>query len=128
MPENIKEIFARNLRYFMERNKINQADICRELKVSSATVSDWCNAEKFPRSDALGQLADLLGIRLSMLVADEGPKEYQAIRDDQDRLEALHQDPRLGLLFDRARRMSEADKETMLAVAASILKERDGDA
>ena len=47
--------------------------------------------------------------------------------EDQQRLEALHQDPRLGLLFDRTRKMSHADVETMLAVAASILKERDGD-
>lgn len=44
---------------------------------------------------------------------------------DQQRLEALHQDPRLGLLFDRTQKMSHEDVETMLAVAASILKERD---
>ena len=47
--------------------------------------------------------------------------------EDWDRLEALHQDPRLGLLFDRSRKMKPEDVETMLAVAASILKERDGE-
>ena len=46
---------------------------------------------------------------------------------DRDRLEALHQNPRLCLLFDRTRKMSDADVETMLAVSASILKERDGE-
>lgn len=46
---------------------------------------------------------------------------------DYERLEALHQDPRLCLLFDRSRKMQPSDVETMLAVAASILKERDGE-
>ena len=47
--------------------------------------------------------------------------------DDQERLEALHQDPRLGLLFDRSRKMSSADVDFMLQMADRILKERDGD-
>ena len=47
--------------------------------------------------------------------------------DDQARLEALHQDPRLGLLFDRTRKMKPEDVEFMLQFADRILKERDGD-
>lgn len=47
--------------------------------------------------------------------------------EDQQRLEALHQDPRLGLLFDRSRKMSHEDVEFMVQMADRILKERDGD-
>ena len=47
--------------------------------------------------------------------------------EDQQRLEALHQDPRLGLLFDRTRKMSHEDVEFMLQFADRILKERNGD-
>ena len=46
--------------------------------------------------------------------------------EDQQRLEALHQDPRLGLLFDRSRKMSSEDVDFMLQMADRILKERDG--
>lgn len=123
MSDTAREIFVRNLRYFMEAKGITQADICRELDVSSATASDWCNGKKFPRIDALQRLADLLGVMLSMLTSETGMKDYE----DQERLEALHQNPRLGLLFDRTRKMSSADVEAMLAIAASILKERDGE-
>lgn len=123
MPDIIKEIFAKNLNYFMGRTNVNQADICKALGVSSATVSDWCNGKKFPRTDKLHQLADILGVRFSALTTESGPADYE----DQQRLEALHQNPRLGLLFDRARKMSHEDVETMLAVSASILRERDGD-
>ena len=123
MPDNAREIFVRNLRFLMEAKGISQADICRELNVSSATASDWCTGKKYPRVDAMQRLADLLGVLFSTLTTENGLQDYE----DQQRLEALHQDPRLGLLFDRTRKMSHADIETMLAVSASILKERDGD-
>ena len=48
--------------------------------------------------------------------------------DDDERLEALHQDPRLCLLFDRSRKMSSSDVEFMLQMADRILKEQDPDA
>jgi len=123
MPDNVREIFVKNLRYLMEAKGITQADICRELDVSSATVSDWCSGKKYPRPDKMQRLADLLGVLFSTLTSENGIRDYE----DQQRLEALHQDPRLGLLFDRTRKMSHSDVETMLAVAASILKERDGE-
>lgn len=53
--------------------------------------------------------------------------EQKPSEEDQKRLEALHQDPRLGLLFDRSRKMSHEDVEFMLQMAERILKERDGD-
>ena len=121
MSDNAREIFVRNLRYLMEAKGITQADICRELGVSSATASDWCNGKKYPRVDAMQRLADLLGVLYSTLTTENGLDDYA----DQERLEALHQDPRLGLLFDRTRKMSSADVDAMLAIAASILKERD---
>lgn len=123
MSDIMKEILAKNLEYFMKRTGKTQADICRVLGVSSATVSDWCAGKKYPRTDKIQQLADMLGVRFSMLTTERGPQDY----DDEDRLEALHQDPRLGLLFDRSRKMSHEDVEFMLQMADRILKERDGD-
>jgi len=123
MPDNAREIFVRNLKYFMEMKGISQADICHDLDISSATVSDWCTGKKYPRVDAMQRLADLLGVRFSTLTTESGLQDYE----DQERLEALHQDPRLGLLFDRSRKMSHEDVEFMLQMADRILKERDGD-
>ena len=44
---------------------------------------------------------------------------------DMDRLEDLHQNPRLGMLFDRTRKMSGADIDFMIQMADRILGERD---
>ena len=123
MSDTMREIFVKNLRYLMEARGINQADICRELGVSSATVSDWCTGKKYPRVDAMQRLADLLGVRFSTLTTENGLQEYE----DQQRLKAIHQNPSLGLLFDRSRKMSHDDVEFMLQMADRILKERDGD-
>lgn len=123
MPDNAREIFVRNLRYLMDARGITQADICRELNVSSATASDWCTGKKYPRVDAMQRLADMLGVMFSTLTTENGLQDYE----DQLRLEALHQNPRLGLLFDRSRKMSHDDVEFMLQMADRILKERDGE-
>lgn len=120
MPDNAREIFVSNLRFLMEEKGITQADICRELNVSSATVSDWCSGKKYPRVDTVQRLADLLGVRFSMLTTDGGLNDYE----DQQRLEALHQDPRLGMLFDHARKMSKEDIDFMIQMADRILKDR----
>ena len=123
MPDIVREIFAKNLRYFMEAKGISQADICRELEVSSATASDWCNGKKYPRVDAMQRLADLLGVLYSTLTTENGLSDYA----DQERLEALHQNPRLGLLFDHSSKMKPEDVDFMIQMAERIIKERDAD-
>ena len=123
MPDIIKEIFSKNLRYFMEKTNTSQADICQKLGVSSATASDWYNGKKYPRTDKLHQLADLLGVRFSALTTEEGPKDYE----DQQRLEALHQNPKLRLLFDIQKELSESDLNAVLGITKAIAKERGDD-
>lgn len=123
MSDNAREIFIKNLRYIMEKKGITQADICRELNIPSATMSNWFTGQRYPRIDKMQQLADILGVTYSTLTTESGLQDY----DDQQRLEALHQNPALGLLFDRSRKMSHADVEFMLQMADRILKERDGD-
>jgi len=123
MPDIVREIFAKNLRFFMEEKGISQADICRELNVSSATASDWCNGNKFPRTDKIQRLADLLGVRLSALTTENGPEDYEY----QRRLEALHQNPKLRMLFDIQMNLKPQSLDAVTAVVKEIAKERGDD-
>jgi transcriptional regulator with XRE-family HTH domain len=107
----------------MEEKGITQADICRELNVSSATVSDWCTGKKYPRVDAMQRLADLLGVRFSTLTTENGLTDYE----DQQRIEALHQNPKLRLLFDIQKKLSDSDLNAVLGVTQAIAKERGDD-
>lgn len=123
MPDNAREIFVRNLRFLMEARGITQADICRELNVSSATASDWCSGKKYPRVDAMQHLADLLGVMFSTLTTENGIQDYE----DQSRLEALHQNPKLRMLFDIQKNLDDSDLNAVLGVVNAIAKERGDD-
>lgn len=120
MAEDLRQIFVSNLRALMERRGITQTDIAEALDVSSSTVSYWCNGSLFPRAGKIQRIADLLGVGIDALTTSDGLKHV----DDYDRLEALHQNPRLGLLFDKSAKMSSDDVEFMLQMADRILKER----
>lgn len=123
MPDNAREIFVRNLRYLMNARGISQADICRELGTSSTTVSDWCTGKKYPRVDAMQRLADLLGVLFSTLTTEGGLQDFE----DQQRIEVLHENPTLRLLFDKQCRLDETDLNAVLAIVNAISKERDPD-
>lgn len=96
-------------------------DLGRAIGVQRSAINKYEKGMVELTASKISALAKALDVPIFYLLDDDPADE------DQQRLEALHQNPRLGLLFDRARKMPHEDVETMLAVAASILKERDGD-
>lgn len=98
-------------------------DVGQSVGVGRSTVRKWENGMiKNMGRDKIAKLAAVLQISPVELVPIAGSMPTE----DEERLEALHQDPRLCLLFDRTRKMSKADVEFMLQFADRIL-ERDGD-
>ena len=106
-------------------------DIAQAVGVGRSTVRKWeIGMIKNMGRDKIAALAKVLQMNpVEFVPGDARFSDHQnryTDPEDLERLEALHQDPRLGLLFDRTRKMSDADVETMLAVSASILKEING--
>lgn len=66
-----KEVFARNLRMYMERRGISQKELSEIVGVSATAINDWANAKKFPRIDKVEILADYFGILKSDLIEDK---------------------------------------------------------
>ena len=98
-------------------------DVAKAVGVGRSTVRKWeTGMIKNMGRDKIAALAKVLQISPVELV----PAAGSVRSEDEERLEALHQDPRLGLLFDRSRKMSHEDVEFMLQMAERILKERDG--
>ena len=99
-------------------------DVAQAVGVGRSTVRKWeTGMIKNMGRDKIAALAKVLQISPVELV----PAAGSVRSEDEERLEALHQDPRLGLLFDRTRRMSKEDVDFMLQMADRIVKERDGD-
>ena len=66
-----KEIFAKNLKYYMMINNKDRNDVCRDLDFPYTTFTDWCNGKKYPRIDKIEILANYFDIKKSDLVEDK---------------------------------------------------------
>lgn len=88
MDEQLRTIFSNNLKYLLARHGKTQADMCKHMKISSATASDWCNSKKMPRADKLQSLCSWLDCELSDLISEapaavSAPLDVQKARLDQ---------------------------------------------
>jgi transcriptional regulator with XRE-family HTH domain len=54
-----KEVFAKNLRKYMEGRGITQKELAEKIGVSAPTMNDWLQSKKYPRIDKIEKLADV---------------------------------------------------------------------
>ena len=66
-----KEIFAKNLKHYMDIHGINQKELSSIVGVSAPTVNDWMKAKKYPRIDRIERMANYFGIQKSDLIEDK---------------------------------------------------------
>lgn len=106
MDEKLKKTFGENLRRLLSERGKTQADVCRRLKVSSATASDWANGKKIPRADKLQIICAWLGCELSDLLeekadvlADGQPPQYYENEVVQLVTDRLRTNPEYSVLF-----------------------------
>lgn len=111
-----KDVFAKNLRYYMARKGVTQKDICRDLGFSSAIMSFWCTGKKYPRVDNMQMLADYFGILKSDLTEE---KNTQSELDEY--LEALRSRPEMRMLFSLTKDATKEDVEKAVKVIEAVL-------
>ncbi len=66
-----KEIFAKNLKYYMTINNKTRNDICKDLGFKYTTFTDWYNGNIYPRIDKIEMLANYFRIEKSDLIEDK---------------------------------------------------------
>ena len=125
-----KKMYERRKELGMTLEEVGNA-----VGVGKSTVRRWENGMiKNMGRDKISALARVLQmnpVEFVPMEMEHDKKEgfYFAVPaedyNDMQRLEAIHQNPKLGMLFDRSRKMSEADVDFMLQMADRILKERD---
>ena len=75
-----KNVFASNLKRYMEVKGKSRNDISEALGISYFTVSDWVNGKKYPRMDKVEMLANYFGIQKSDLIEkkeEKSPEELE---------------------------------------------------
>ena len=122
MNEKDREIFARNLTHYMNRDKVNGVTLAKYMKVSSATVSDWMHGKKMPRVDKLKSLSNFFRINMTDLTDDADEKsqqdDYYINPETAKVAQAIFDDTDLHALFDAAQNSKPED----LKMAADLLR------
>jgi transcriptional regulator with XRE-family HTH domain len=126
MNERDREIFGRNLTYYMNRNKVNGVTLAKYMNVSSATISDWMHGKKMPRVDKLKSLSNYFRINMSDLTDDDDEKlqqdDYYIDPETAKVAQAIFDDTDLHALFDAAQNSKPED----LKMAADLLRRLKG--
>lgn len=63
-----KEIFANNLRKYLNEKGMNPRQLAIELNLKYTTVNDWVNAKSYPRIDKIEKLSNYFNINKSDLI------------------------------------------------------------
>lgn len=121
--EEYKKIFSKNLKYYMEVSKKTQADLMKDLNLSSSTLSNWCTGLKLPRMDKVQMLADYFGINKSDLIEEkkeENRPEYYLNSETAAVAQEIFENDRV--LFDVYR---SSDKDRLVEYARRLKALRD---
>ena len=94
-----KQVFAKNLTYYMNVHNIDRNKICSDLDIPYTTLSDWLNAKKYPRIDSIEMLANYFEIKKSDLI------ESKQKNASQTKLDVLYSKARDKLSPDSAATM-----------------------
>ena len=106
-----KEVFANNLRFYLERSGKTQKELAEMVGVSAPTMNDWIKGKKYPRIDKIEILADYFGILKSDLI------EEKKKPTDEDRLSE-----NVKMLVDFAKSVPDDKVELVLKVMKSIVE------
>ena len=78
-----KEILATNLKKYIAMCGKDRKEIARALQIPYSTLTDWINANKYPRINNIEKMADYFGVTKSELIEDfkQKQKENDALSD-----------------------------------------------
>lgn len=120
--ETLRAIFAKKLNYYMSQEGKNQSDLCKQFGVSSATASDWCNANKMPRADKIQAIARWLGVNIGDLMEDRTEESYYTNPETTKIAQQIYENKDLSLLFDAARDAKPEDLQTVHTMLLALKK------
>lgn len=107
-----KEVFAKNLRFYLERSGRTQKELAEIVGVSAPTMNDWIKGKKYPRIDKIEILSDYFGILKSDLIEEKGkPIENDELSDN------------IKKLVDFAKSVPDDKVELVLKVMKSIVED-----
>lgn len=106
-----KDIFARNLAFYIERSGKTQKELSLEWDIATSTINNWVMGKTYPRMDKVEMMANYFGILKSDLIED---KTKKPVMDD-----GLTESQRK--LIDFAKGLNEDQADKVLQLMQSIV-------
>lgn len=108
-----KEIFAKNLLYYIEKHGKEQKEIAEIVGVAPSTFNAWVKAKKYPRMDKVENLANYFGILKSDLIEEQSKVE-------SNRTISITEGEQM--LLDLFRKVPESQQQMVLQMISVALK------
>lgn len=125
-----KEVMANNIKRYLEKIGISRKEFCNRLGFKYSTVTDWLNAEKYPRIDKIETMANFFGINKSDLVEppqaqDQPAPSYYHDPEVAQMANEIKDNPGMRILFDASRDLKkESIEEVVKFIEFQKAKER----
>jgi transcriptional regulator with XRE-family HTH domain len=91
--EDFNKIFSRNLRFFLNKYDMSQAELAKRIGVGTTSVYNWFNGLKTPRMDKVDSMCKIFNCKRSDLIESRVQKEATAktpkILESYNQLNAL---------------------------------------
>ena len=113
--------FSDNLRNLRLTRRMTQMKLAEGLGTSQSAVAAWENGTREPDFRTIKKISDYFNVSMSTLLPSNDALDESYVNSIA---ESLQQNPKLNLLFEKARTMPESDLDVILSVVNAILRER----
>ena len=114
--------FGENLKALRKSRGYSQDRFAKEIGSNQVNVSAWELGTRRPYLDTIKHIAETFNVPLSSLISiEDSGMDEDYVREIAD---MLQRDPKIRLLFDKTKYMSQSDIDAVLNVVKAITKER----
>ena len=127
-----KQIFAKNLLTFLEKNGKTQREVADSISVSPQTFNTWCQGIALPRMGKIQKLADYFNVDKTFLIDQkpitETPDEPYYLNDETRQIaQEAFENPELRTLFHVARDIPPERLKAHIEFMKSLKAQEKGD-
>lgn len=122
-----REIFSKNLQYYMNLYNKTRIQVAKDIGVSYTTFTSWIKGTNYPRIDKIELLANYFRVNKADLIENKYSENEQYYNDPSvsEYAQAIKDNPDLRLLFDASKDMSKDDINFVINTI-EMLKKREG--
>lgn len=122
-----REIFSKNLQYYMNLYNKTRIQVAKDIGVSYTTFTRWIKGTNYPRIDKIELLANYFRVNKADLIENKYSENEQYYNDPSvsEYAQAIKDNPDLRLLFDASKDMSKDDINFVINTI-EMLKKREG--